>query len=94
MRKKHHIYSLDPDVCSDPCSDSASSVGLHYADNESYDEWGQARWGGIGQGTPHDENGRYLYSQVGNPVVPSPPLVNIPKIVDEGLETQVLDHYC
>ena len=91
MRKKHHIYSLDPDVRSDSCSD-ASSVGLHYADNESYDEWGQAKWGGFGQGAPHDENGRYLYSQVGNAVVPSSPLANIQEIVDE--ETQVLDHYC
>lgn len=91
MRKKHHIYSLDPDVRSNPSSDT-SSVGLHYADNESYDEHGQPRGGGIGQGAPHDENGRYLYSQVGKPVVPSPRLVNIPEIVDE--ETGVLDRSC
>ncbi|KAG9308278.1 hypothetical protein JVU11DRAFT_12041 [Chiua virens] len=38
----------------------------------SYDEWGQPRWGGVGQGAPLDENGRYIYSQIGMPVCATP----------------------
>ena len=43
------------------------------SDAESYDEYGQPRWGGIGQGAPLNEHGQYIYSQVGMPIFPSPP---------------------
>lgn len=68
----------NPDSNSDfdpTCSPCASPV-----DEQSYDEWGQARWGGTGQGAPLDENGRYIYSQMGMPVVSSPPPTSPPTI--------------
>ncbi|KAF8120736.1 hypothetical protein EV363DRAFT_1188394 [Boletus edulis] len=40
--------------------------------DQSYDDYGQPRFGGVGQGAPLDENGRYIYSQVGMPIFPSP----------------------
>ena len=82
---KRNILPFDSD--SNSHSD-VSSVGWpprHYTDNESYDKWGQANGGGIGQGAPHDEHGCYIYSQVGMPVIPSSPLASLPK-VDEGLQ--------
>ncbi|KAG6379384.1 hypothetical protein JVT61DRAFT_11849 [Boletus reticuloceps] len=42
------------------------------SDAESYDEYGQPRGGGVGQGAPLDENGRYIYSQAGMPILASP----------------------
>ena len=43
-----------------------------------YDSDGQPNCGGVGQGAPLDENGRYIYSQIGQPVVASPPLPSPP----------------
>ncbi|KAN0073664.1 hypothetical protein V8E55_012141 [Tylopilus felleus] len=42
------------------------------SDAGSYDSLGQPRFGGVGQGAPLDENGRYIYSQVGMPIFASP----------------------
>ncbi|KAF8437719.1 hypothetical protein L210DRAFT_3647386 [Boletus edulis BED1] len=53
--------------------DPGYRLGSPTSSDESYDEYGQPRWGGVGQGAPLDENGRYIYSQIGQPVVPSPP---------------------
>ena len=80
-RNVHQPSDSDMDSHSD-----ASSARWYHTDNESYDEWGQARGGGIGQGAPHNENGCYIYSQVGMPVIGRSPLpsVSIPK-VNEGL---------
>jgi hypothetical protein len=66
-RYRDNAYSSDPDSHSD-----TSSLGLGYPDDVSLDEWGQPKGGGVGQGYPCDENGRYIYSQIGMPAVPSP----------------------
>lgn len=38
----------------------------------SYDDLGQPRCRGTGQGAPLDENGQYLYSQMGMPIIAMP----------------------
>ena len=56
-----------------PDPNSSSPYACHHADDsDTYDSDGQPKWGGVGQGAPLDENGRYIYSQIGMPVVPSP----------------------
>ncbi|KAG6374719.1 hypothetical protein JVT61DRAFT_4089 [Boletus reticuloceps] len=66
---------------SPPPEDTASDAG-------SYDEYGQPRFGGVGQGAPLDENGRYIYSQVGMPIFPSPPppAPSIDLLTEESLD--------
>ena len=59
-------YKLEYNSQSPPPNDGMS-------DAESYDEYGQPRWGGVGQGAPLDEHSQYIYSQVGMPIFPSPP---------------------
>jgi hypothetical protein len=52
----------------------------------SYDDHGQPRGGGVGQGAPLDENGWYIYSQMGMPIIatPSPsPSVEVGPQADE-----------
>lgn len=45
---------------------------------QSDDEWPY----GVGQGAPLDDKGRYIYSQIGMPVVPSP---GLQAAIDSGL---------
>ena len=67
---------------SDPngSSDFDRAASPSYSDTNSYDEWGQAKGGGTGQGAPLDENGHYIYSQAGMPAFSFPlsPLADIP----------------
>ena len=67
-RRLNPPYMLpgDPGYRSEHSSQSLPS------DAGSYDSLGQPRFGGVGQGAPLDENGRYIYSQVGMPIFASP----------------------
>jgi hypothetical protein len=88
MCKRRNVYLSDSDSRSD-----TSSVGLGYPSDISVDKHGQPRGQGTGQACPCDENGRYIYSQMGQPVAPSPPTVSPSclKAIDEGVP--VFDQY-
>lgn len=90
MHKADKMHSLDPDSRSD------MSVGLQHPD-ESYDEndeLGLPIWPGFGQGAPVDEKGRYIYSQIGRPVVPHSPLLVGGVLRTMDGEIVVLHQFC
>jgi hypothetical protein len=82
-RNPPYLFPSDPEYI----SESSSQSSPHQGSEASYDDYGQVRGGGTGQGIPLDENGRYIYSQVGMPVIasPSPPSLG-PSTVPQAVE--------
>ena len=73
-------------------------MGLHYPDKscDDNDKLGLPIWPGFSQGAPVDEKGHYIYSQIGQPVVPYSPL-SIPSVlkpVDEEVPVFQVHQFC
>lgn len=92
-RNPPYILPGDPEYRSDHDVRSSPSGEPHDGMSEaSYDEWGQCRGAGGGQGAPLDENGWYIYSQADMPIIttPSPPLLTRSPSIVANVSTLVL----